>query len=94
MDSKQLLVDINRRDNLDKRLSHFIGTCDSATKTYSELAAYGVKKLGIPCQKGHEVPAIEAWLHDRKPPQVLRHRSFDGAEPKENPVVSLFERRA
>ena len=94
MDSKQMLVDISRRDNLDKRLSHFIGTCDSATKTYSELAAYGVKKLGIPCDAGYEVPAIEAWLHDRQPPKTIRHRSFDSAEPQESPVVSLFQRRA
>ena len=92
MDSKTLLVDISNRDQLNRKLSRFVGTMDASDKTYSELAAYGVNKLGIPHIKGQEIAAVEAWLHDRNPPEVIRHRGMDSAS-KPGAVDALFNKR-
>lgn len=68
MDSGTLLQEISKRDELAAQLSHHIGTFDHASKTLAEVAAYGVEKLEIPCEKGTEVAAIGAYLHNRKRP--------------------------
>lgn len=94
MDSKTLMQSISRRDQLAARLSHFIGTFDHASKTHSEVAAYGVDQLKIPCQKGQEIAAITAWLHDRKPqqPTIAHSGTFAMDSTDTNPVDELFKR--
>jgi uncharacterized protein len=66
MDGK-LVSGIADRDALATKLSEFVGTFDSARMTASQVAEYGVKKLGIPCAKGTERIALDAWLHGRTP---------------------------
>lgn len=66
MDGK-LVSGIADRDALAGKLSEFVGTFDSARMTASQVAEYGVKKLGIPCAKGTERIALDAWLHGRTP---------------------------
>lgn len=66
MDSN-LVSGIADRDALAGKLSEFVGTFDSARMTASQVAEYGVKKLGIPCAKGTERIALDAWLHGRTP---------------------------
>ena len=48
-------------------MSDFVGTFDHAHMTASQVAEYGVKKLGIPCSKGQERVALDAWMHGRTP---------------------------
>lgn len=62
-----LVTGIADRDALATKLSEFVGTFDSARMTASQVAEYGVKKLGIPCAKGTERIALDAWLHGRTP---------------------------
>lgn len=66
MDSK-LVSGIADRDTLASKLSEFVGTFDSATMTAAQVAEYGVKKLGVPCTKGSERIALDAYLHGRTP---------------------------
>lgn len=66
MDSR-LVSGIADRDTLAVKLSEFVGAFDSATMTAAQVADYGIKKLGIPCTKGSERIALDAWLHGRTP---------------------------
>lgn len=66
MDSSALMQELSGRDDLAQRLSRFVGTFDHASKSLKEVAEYGVEKLEIPCQKGQEVSALQAFMHNRK----------------------------
>lgn len=66
MDAR-LVSGIADRDTLAVKLSEFVGTFDSASMTAAQVADYGIKKLGIPCAKGSERIALDAWLHGRTP---------------------------
>ena len=59
---KQVIREIGQRDNLAKRLSSVIGTFDHANKSLSEVAIYGVKKLGLTIKKGQEIAALDGYL--------------------------------
>lgn len=50
------------RDSLVKRLIPHIGVFDHQEKTLMDVAQYAVKKLSVPCKKGHEYAAIEGFL--------------------------------
>ena len=47
--------------------------------TLSEVAQYGVKKLGITCPAGHEQTALDGYLKDRKPAHEQVGFSLDAA---------------
>lgn len=66
MDAR-IFVAMADRDALADRLSNFVGAFDSKLMTPKQVAEYGVKKLGIPCAKGSERIALDAWLHGRTP---------------------------
>lgn len=68
MDSsvRSILRQISQRDILAKKLSQHIGTFDHAEKTLSEVAQYGVKKLGLSCKKGHEEAVLAGYLAGAK----------------------------
>jgi hypothetical protein len=66
-DSGALIASIADRDALANKVSDFVGTFDHAHMTASQVAEYGVKKLGIPCSKGQERVALDAWMHGRTP---------------------------
>lgn len=57
---------IARRDALASQLSKHVGTFDHAEMTESDVARYGVKKLGINCPKGTEIAALAGYLHNRE----------------------------
>lgn len=65
MDSKKLFEEISERDQLAAKLSHHIGTFDSAKMTLADVAKYGVKKLGIQCADGSEAAVLSGFLHGR-----------------------------
>ena len=73
-----LVTGIADRDALATKLSEFVGTFDSARMTASQVAEYGVKKLGIPCVKGTERIALDAWLHGRTPERKKAGIAQDG----------------
>lgn len=66
MDSA-IVASLADRDALAARLSPFVGTFDHKRMTASQVAEYGVQKLQIPCVKGSETVALDAWLHGRTP---------------------------
>lgn len=68
MDMKDVVRQVAQRDRLSERLSHFVGSFDASEMTLDEVAAYGISKLKIPCRKGLEQTALDAYLHDRPAP--------------------------
>ena len=66
-DSGAFINQIADRDALASKVSQFVGTFDHARMTPAQVAEYGVKKLGIPCAKGSERIALDAWMHGRTP---------------------------
>ncbi len=67
MDAKEMMVQVGQRDKLAEQLSHFIGTFDASEMTHSEVASYGLSKLGIAAPKGAELATLTGYLHGRKP---------------------------
>lgn len=63
--TKVMLREISKRDSLARKLSEHIGTFDHAEKTLVEVAKYGVKKLGLTCQDGHEQSVLDGYLAAR-----------------------------
>lgn len=70
-DSKTLLKEISQRDQLAQKLSHHIGTFDSAEMTLADVAKYGVKKLGIVCADGSEAAVLAGFLHGRSAQKIV-----------------------
>jgi hypothetical protein len=66
-DSGAFFAQVADRDALAGKVSNFVGTFDHARMTPAQVAKYGVKKLGIPCVKGSERVALDAWMHGRTP---------------------------
>lgn len=66
---KSMLGEITQRDTLARRLAPFIGAFDHSDKTLSEVAAYGIEKLGLKCVKGQEAVALDGYLYNRPAPQ-------------------------
>jgi hypothetical protein len=62
MDVKLVRKEIADCEKLAKKLSYHIGTFDHYDMTLDELAAYGVKKLGLKCKKGHESSILDGYL--------------------------------
>lgn len=63
--TKTILAEVAAKNVLADKLSHHIGTFDHADKTLSEVAKYGVDKLGIPCVAGNEHAVLNGYLHNR-----------------------------
>jgi hypothetical protein len=94
MDSA-LINTIAKRDALVEKLTPFIGTFDHKSMTATQVAEYGVKKLGITAPKGHEASIIEAHLHGRVPEhkqKLYGGTGMDGA-PTENALGSAWEKQ-
>jgi hypothetical protein len=65
---KTFMAEISSRDELAASLSAHVGVFDHKAMTLGEVAKYGVEKLAIACDSGHEVTAVRAYLKDRKAP--------------------------
>jgi hypothetical protein len=79
-DSGNFIAQIADRDALASKVSAFVGTFDHARMTPEQVAAYGVQKLGIPCQKGQERTALDAWMHGRTPDHQKPTLAADSAK--------------
>ncbi len=84
--AKGIMSEISKRDALANRLSAHIGTFDHADKTLTEVAHYGVSKLGISCPKGQEIAALDGYLHGRA---VVRPGSTIGMDAKLHTSIDL-----
>ena len=59
---RAIVGQVARRDKLAKQLSAHIGTFDHSEMTEAEVAAYGVKKLGIHAAAGQEAATLTGFL--------------------------------
>ena len=75
--TKALLQQITQRDQLAAQLAPHIGTFDHSDKTLDEVAKYGVDKLGLACDNGHEITALKGYFHNR--PSNVSSFSFDSS---------------
>jgi len=73
-----LMASIADRDELASKVSNFVGTFDSARMNIQQVAEYGCKKLGVPCEKGTERVALNAYLHGRIPEHKKPTATMDG----------------
>jgi hypothetical protein len=80
MDAKEVFKELARRDDLAKKISLHIGAFDHSEKTLSEVAEYGVKKLGLKCNKGHEEAVLSGFFAASKKSPVISARAEDRAE--------------
>jgi hypothetical protein len=53
---------IQRGAALAAKLKPHVGVFDHSNKTEAEIAAYGVKKLGLNVDKGLEIPTLKGYL--------------------------------
>ena len=71
MDEADIIKMIAKRDAMAKALSQHIGSfaCDEMTLT--DVAVYGAEKVGLHVEPENAVVAMDAWLLDRKPAEVV-----------------------
>ena len=55
-------ADLAAKDSIYKRLSSVVGAFDHKAMDSRQVAVYGVKKLGIKCEPGTEMFAMDAYL--------------------------------
>jgi hypothetical protein len=78
---KSFIKEVSKKEELAKQLSYHIGAFDHSEKTLSEVACYGVKKLGIKCDKGHEKAAISGFLaRSSLDSSELKKMAFDSTQ--------------
>jgi len=63
---KNIMVEINARDSLAKRLSAHVGSFDHSLKTLDEVEQYGAKKLGLKCTKDTAKYVLDGYLMGAK----------------------------
>lgn len=89
--TRTLLGEVAARDALAKNLSAHVGAFDHAAMTLKDVAKYGVEKLSIACDSGHEVTALKAYLHNRPAPSAFTTtHAQDGANGGNNPVEAYL----
>jgi hypothetical protein len=64
---KSIMKEVSQRNALADRISAFTGAFDHSEMSATEVASYGVKKLGLKCPEGHEMTALDAYLLNRTP---------------------------
>ncbi|PHM47157.1 DUF2213 domain-containing protein [Xenorhabdus miraniensis] len=79
LDTGEMIKQLAGRDTLAHKLTPFVGVFDHSCMTKQGVAEYGVKQLGIPCQKGQEVIALDAWMHGRVPDSQRPTTTMDTA---------------
>ena len=85
MDSGTVMQQIAARDALVSRLTPFVGAFDHAGMTADAVAKYGVQKLGIACDSGAEIAALNGYLHGRTPPSAGPTFTLGAADSADKP---------
>ena len=60
--TKNMMADVTQRDSLAKRLTPLVGTFDYAAMDSDDVAIYGVQKLELQAEKGHEKAVLTGYL--------------------------------
>lgn len=63
---KTAMAEISKRDSLAAKVAAHVGAFDHSAMTEVEVAKYGIDKLGIACDSGAELAAIQGYLHASK----------------------------
>ena len=83
MDEASVIKAINAKNSLAYKVSKHVGAFDHNVMTSElEVAKYGVKKIGIACDSGSELAALNGWLSAKEEPTIVRAVAKDGAEKK------------
>lgn len=78
MDEKSVMATIANKGALVERLKPHVGVFDSSAMTFTDVAKYGVEKLGIKnVTAGNEAIALDAFLQAVRAPVV--HTAADSA---------------
>lgn len=85
---RAVLKEVSARDKLAERVSQHVGAFDASEMTASEVAAYGVEKLAIPCAKGQEIAALEGYLAAAS---VRPAVAMDAAKPRSGQVDAYLK---
>lgn len=88
---KAVFKEVSRRDTLAEKLSHHIGTFDHKEKTLQEVAQYGVKKLGIACEKGQEMAVLNGYLAGRESVKTLATTAMDTRHEKSDVIEKYLK---
>lgn len=79
--AKTFLGEAANAYKLAAKISPFVGTFDHSEMTAQDVAEYGVKKLGLKVSAGQELPALEGYLLNRKPPHEDVGFGLDAHQP-------------
>lgn len=86
---KSIAMDAAEAGTLARRLAPIVGVFDHAAMTHSEVAAYGLDKLGLTAPKGAEVAVLDAHLKGRASAPSVRTVAAD-AKPAKGGVVDAY----
>lgn len=89
MDEAGVIATLGKRDRLADRLKPHVGTFDHSAMTFSQVAAYGVEKLGLKdVPAGSEAVALDAALQAKgDPPRPAATHYAEDAAPKSGSFV-------
>lgn len=88
---KALLSEISKRNELASELSTYVGTFDHAAMDMNEVAAYGVKKLGLTCPKGYEYSTLSGYFSGKKANVTNIQTGLDHAEDCSDQMADYFK---
>ena len=87
---RDFMAQIANRDTLARSLSEHVGAFDHSLMTEADVAAYGVKKLGIAAPKGAEVATLAGYLAGAAVPRKQPVSGMDSATVKPSSIVGNY----
>lgn len=88
---RSFYADLARKDRIYNRLSKVVGAFDHSGMGAREVAAYGVKKLGLACAKGAEFTALDMYLTGREAGNKVNPAKQRAADASEGAAKSLVD---
>lgn len=91
--TKKIMGEMRQRDKLAAQISGVVGSFDASEMTLAEVASYGVKKIDIQCEKGHEATALSAFFMGRGQPARQAGFGHDAvvSQAQDQAVVSIID---
>jgi len=83
-----MLKEVKQRQALYDPLSRVVGAFDHEDMTVADMARYGVKQLGIACDAGQELAALNGFLHARTP--AVKTSVANGRADSKGDVVGAY----
>ena len=82
-DAKEVMIMVNKKNQLASNLSTFIGTFDSSEMTLADVEKYGVKKLNLQCTPGQEGQVLSGFfqaVESARTAATVKHTGMDKGE--------------